>query len=142
MWQGFRVPQPALRLHVAAAAAENSSAGGSAQFLWLGAGLEVCPFRIGYGRMAFSPCARLDLGALGAQASGVAAAHRSWQPWIAPSALARVALRLGRRVSLEADAALVIPVLGSRYYFPPDATVFVVPRVAAAGRLGVSVHFY
>lgn len=129
---------PSIRLGIAATTAATTVDPGQARFVWAAGELGVCPIRIELGAgVAVAPCARFDLGALYARGTGVGQAERDTQLWLAPSALARIVWRIARHVGVELDVGAVVPLERNRYYFPPSTTVFEVPSITGAARLGI-----
>jgi hypothetical protein len=118
----------------------------AADFSFLGGRLEGCPVGLVLSkRIRAEPCLAAELGRLhgsGREDSALRTATETSVFWLAAVLAARVRVPLGRWVIVEAQGELGIPVTSHEFVFhDPEASVFTVPPVGGAGRIGVSVPF-
>lgn len=120
---------------------------GTTTFAWLAGRLDFCPVRLELQAwLSLLPCGGAHLGRLlatGEPLRGSGARGREVSKLWADAVLAtRLELRLWRVLALEAQGELVVPLTTYRFAFDnPDTPVYQVPHVAAAGFVGLAVHF-
>ena len=114
---------------------ESSAAlttGGSAVFVLTMGTLDLCPSRADLGRFSVAGCLRGELGELWGQGRNINPPREQPPLWAAVDGLARGEVALVGPFSFAITAGLRIPIVRTRFFFQPDATVF---RPAAVGSL-------
>ncbi|MEP7050756.1 MAG: hypothetical protein ABJB12_10400 [Pseudomonadota bacterium] len=119
---------------------------GRTDFAWWTGTLEVCPIGLRVlGPLEARSCAAMDVGRL--QVSGTPPAGPGSKSgsasnvWVDVSAMLRLELPVFGFLSAELQGALVVPVTHYKIAFDPNATVYAVPGLAAAGAIGLAAHF-
>jgi hypothetical protein len=108
--------------------------------------LDACPFRFttrsDWTRDVFSAdvCARLDVGMLDVGSTHAQNQMAPSYAWVAPGGLLRVR-RVFPPFFLDLEGGAVVPLARERFYFEPNAQVFVIPPVAGVGAIGVGGYF-
>jgi hypothetical protein len=104
--------------------------GDAAARLWLAAArIEGCPTALVLGRVDLRPCGALDLGLVGASASGRSDAAG----WVSAAAHARLTLDLGP-LAVEAQAGALFPL--TRYEVTTEASATTLEKTQTAGFAG------
>ena len=99
---------------------------GAVRFQWLAGRAAACPYQVRFARVAFGPCAVLELGVLSGVASNVSGAKRNSGLWLAPGGLLNWSAQLAP-VSLRLAGGGVFPVVRDRFILNPDHEVFRAP---------------
>ncbi|CAN5802284.1 hypothetical protein BH11MYX2_BH11MYX2_08200 [soil metagenome] len=129
-----------IRLEIARTSQQDAViAAGTSQFRWTAGRLEVRPFAFTAGPLDVAPAVGVEVGAVTAHGTTVNAPMGGSRPWIAPRAVGRGTLHLGR-FALELEGGVAFPLIRDRYFVGPDMTLFEVPAVAFAAQLAVSVQ--
>jgi hypothetical protein len=108
----------------------------------LDAAASGCPLRFALGRgVALRPCAELTYGSVRASASGATLVGETTatRPWAAAGAFARAEWRVAPALLLDAQAGATFALLQDRFYFTPSTTIYELPLVSGAFKLGA--HF-
>ena len=145
----FRPEGPSFRLSAWHWRASDESAGREAVFFGWGGRLEGCPLRLGRERFFGEPCLGTNLGlfrAEGREGAAVSQGETTDLFWGDVLLLGRLGIRLGRRVSVEAQGDLAFPLVRHRFGFNdasgnPTGDVFAIPAVGGGAELHVGVHF-
>jgi hypothetical protein len=117
-----------------------NSVGKADLLLFLGR-VEGCPFRLQPGAFVFAVCGGLGIGAVIARAEGVVNPASDTQPWFSLETFVHAEWKVTQRFFLGADGGLSFPMHRNRYYFVPESTLYVEPRVAGRGAIGAGVRF-
>jgi hypothetical protein len=100
---------------------ERSVGDGDAAFRWLAGRGSLC-WQLLHGPVDADACGHLEMGAINAEGSGIARAHQAARTWLAPGAHA-AARWAGRRLLLEVQGGVSVPILRDRYFFDPGGTI-------------------
>lgn len=145
----FHERGPTLRIGAWHWRATESSGGRSADFRAWGGRLERCPFVLPAGAFFAMPCLATNLGYFrgeGVEGTGVARPQSSGIFWADLLLLARVGVRLGTLVSLEAQGDLEFPLIRHTFGFRdpnggPSVTVYEIPAVSGGAEGHLVVRF-
>jgi hypothetical protein len=123
-----------------------TDANGTTEFNWWAGSLELCPLGVRVlGRLEARPCAALDVGRLhvnGTPLDGPGSRPGSTSNvWVDALTALRLELPIFGGLSAELQGDLVLPLTKYTISFDPVATVYAVPALAAAGRIGLSAQF-
>jgi hypothetical protein len=130
--------EPAFRISLSTLTTRVQSSNVSARFVWLFVAPEVCPAKFTEGVWSISPCGGIALGVSTAAPSGVPGGRSFAGPWIAPRILARGAIALDRRISIELSSGIETPLLRRRFVFGP-VPAYHFPAVVPFAMLGLSI---
>jgi len=145
----FRPEGPSLRLSAWHWRASDDTAGREATFHGWGGRLEGCPLRLARDPVFAEPCLGSNLGlfrAQGFQGPSVSLGETTNLFWADALLIGRLGVRLGARVSVEAQGELDFPLLRHEFGFDHPGggsvgEVFAIPAVSGGAELHVGVHF-
>jgi hypothetical protein len=139
---------PVLRLAVLRAEPiQRVDAFGTTEFSWLAARIEGCPLQLPLIEpLRVAPCVGAHLGRIRAEGRPARTAGGSGQVadeiWADAVVALRLELTLAGVLQLEAQGDVVVPFTPYLFAFDnPDTSVYQVPGVAAAGYVGLGLHF-
>jgi hypothetical protein len=118
------------RLRFERGSGSSDQAGASADFTWTVVNVDLCPVVALSGTLRGDACVRTDVGALDAAGVGVVPTRTTSRPWVSLGAVARGRWEFTAPFFLEAEAAMLLPLVRDRFFVEPDTTVF---RPAVAG---------
>jgi hypothetical protein len=145
----FRPQGPSLRFSAWHWRASDESASREAAFRGRGGRLEGCPVRLTHDGFFAEPCLGTNLGlfrAEGFRGPAVSQGETTNLFWGDVLLVGRLGVRLGTRVSVEAQGDLAFPLLRHDFGFDDasgnsQGNVFVIPTVSGGAELHVGVHF-
>jgi hypothetical protein len=114
---------------------------GALHFTWFTGAVEACPIRIGPAVLEMRPCARVELGALGASPRGVSFGHGATQPWASAGAVVRLAWAPTSMIFLEIEGGGRLPIVRPAFEFLPATTLYRVPSASALVETGLGLRF-
>ncbi len=114
---------------------------GSTSFRWIGGQLDGCPYVWSRGRFDLAPCVGLQAGVTDARGVGLAMAATTYRPWIAPTGILRLGVRIGR-ATVGAEAAIGAPLVRDRFVIGPNTTAYRVPGIATNLALTVGITIF
>ncbi len=112
---------------------------GDASFTWTVGEIDACLIAIEIAPATLSPCPRLELGIVNAEGERLVPARAEARTWAALALPVRLRLALGRLFFVEIEAGPRVPILRDRFFFQPDATVFVAPFIAWSAGTGLGL---
>jgi hypothetical protein len=121
--------------------AERSTAVGSSRFERWAIQLEGCPATARHASLFISPCGRLTVGALRGMGESVENAESTSLLWLSVATGGRLGIDLGRRVFVEAEAQVVLPLLRHGFYVRPNEVVQRVPVLGVDGSIALGYRF-
>jgi hypothetical protein len=131
---------PSARLSALGGRGQVSNSLGTAQLWLIGGALEVCPVRWGGAHWEIRPCTVGEAGAVQARGSTQIDPRDATVPWGALGESLRFRWAPTERFFAELSGGLLVPLVRTRYFFNPDADLYVVPSVTANGGLVVGVR--
>lgn len=145
----FRKQGPTLRLSAWHWRASEAAGGRSADFRAWGGRLERCPLILSGGAFFAMPCLATNLGYFrgeGVRGAGVQSPQSSGIFWADVLLIARVGVKLGRFVALEAQGDLEFPLVRHTFGFRdpnggPPVTVYEIPVVSGGAEGHLVVRF-
>jgi len=145
----FRPQGPSLRVSAWHWRASDDTAGREADFHGWGGRLEGCPLRLARERAFAEPCLATDLGlfrAEGLKGPAVSQGEKTDLFWASALLLGRLGMRLGTRLSVEAQGDLAFPLVRHQFGFDDangnsTGNVYAIPAVSGGAELHVGVHF-
>jgi hypothetical protein len=122
-----------------------------ADLIWLLARFEACPLRFPLASaLSASLCAALQGGALHSGGAGLQVNSDVYKPWVAPEALARLAVALSAHWFVDGAAGIVVPLIQYHFYYMINGidgsvtnspSVYEFPAVGATLALGTGYRF-
>jgi len=116
-----------------ATSADTSVAGGSVQMARSDFSLDGCPFRWSVGAWRFTPCVRVEAGALAASGVGVSPDRSATRPWFASGVAGAVQYRISQRFFLELTGGVRAPLVRDRFFFEPNPSTIVFEAPVLSG---------
>jgi hypothetical protein len=104
--------------------------------------LFVCPFSVALApSLSLRPCARLDIGQLRAEGSGIANARSQDLFFSSAGALGQITFVPVKPLVVDAQASVLFPLTDYRFVFEPDSVIYSAPTVGLSVSLAVGVMF-
>jgi hypothetical protein len=128
---------PSVRVAALFGLSHVSSNAGAANLQLYAARLEACPLRLGGERVYLRACVAGEGGAVRAEGEIAVAPRSATKPWVTVEPALRVPFFVTPRFFLEANGGAIVSLVATRYYFEPDHTLFVTPRLTARAGLGL-----
>jgi hypothetical protein len=143
---GVEGPFRYVRLGVRGATGSTSIEQRGAAFLLLAGGISLCPVSLGLAsRLAFTPCAGLEFGALrgrGEESEALPNPRSASIFWAAGYVDLRLRWRIVSAFSLEAGVDVGLPLVRHTFIFEgPNQVIHQVPAIGAGAAVGGVVHF-
>jgi hypothetical protein len=135
-----RVLSPSLRIATLLGLSHVSAEAGAANLQLYAARLEACPLRLGGARVFLRPCIAAEGGAVRAEGDIAVAPRSATKPWVTVEAALRAQFFVTPRFFLEVNGGAIVSLLATRYFFEPDHTLFVTPRLTARAGLGLGLR--
>jgi hypothetical protein len=114
---------------------------GGARFTWTAALVDLCPYAFERGMLTFSPCARIEAGAVDGEGERITPARSQTRAWFAAGATTRLRIAPTGSWFIEIEGGARAPLVRERFVVHPDTTVFRAPVVAFFAGAGVGVQF-
>lgn len=131
-----------VRLSVDVAGTHAEVGPGSQDYLLVAGALRLCPLHLPLGeRLHLAPCGGIQAGVHHGTSQDVPNERSRSNPWVAPSATGVLAWEPSRRISLQIDAGLGVPLVRTRFFLAPDLTLFRTPALMGTAALSVLVRF-
>jgi hypothetical protein len=133
-----------LRLSVATLSSDATLAMSetAADFRLLVAVVDGCALPLMLGAARLGGCLGLEVGRLSAEGRELDDPQGTARPWLAPIALARARLSLGRRVTVEAAAGAGFPLVRDRYLATPSETLHEIGPIGLRSSIDLGLTFW
>jgi hypothetical protein len=134
--------EPGVRLaFVHGSSATAAAAGGTASFEWNVGRADGCLLSWPGGSARLLACGRAEAGVLDASGADVSSPRGATRGWLSAGPLLRFEWTIVSTLFLDADAAAMFHITDNRFYFSPDATIYVVPVAGLEAATGLGLHF-